>query len=185
VIDDILVLDLLKLSVRGLTESFFLIDNTHMSRNDYLRVGIAYMSPVRVISRLCLFPSSRNRPDKKIRKTFQSLRELVVMYGLDPDTLLHIGIPTTDKDELITYECCLEFPLPIDIEDNMVGHKTLPDGQYAILRIKKKLPEISRAIRQLYADYIPENQIMVDEMRPVYEIYDEDTLKYCVPIIDR
>ena len=33
-------------------------------------------------------------------------------------------------------------------------------------------------------DYIPDNQIVIDEMRPVYEIYYEDILEYCVPVFD-
>ncbi len=106
------------------------------------------------------------------------------MFGLDPDTLLHIGIPTLDKNELVTYECCLEFPLPIEIENEKFGQKTLPGGPYAVLRIKKNPQEIRKAIRQLYSDYIPDYEIVIDEMRPVYEIYYEDLLEYCVPVFD-
>ena len=104
------------------------------------------------------------------------------MFGLDPDTLLHVGIPTLDQDQLATYECCLEFPLPMESENDKIGHKTLPGGRYLILRIKKNPQEIGKAIRQLYGDYIPDNQLVIDETRPTYEIYDEDYLAYCVPV---
>ena len=142
------------------------------------------LSPIRVAHKLCLFPTTRNRPDKKIQKTFQDLRAYVVMYGFEPDTLLHIGIPTIEDQELVTYECCLEFPLPIESENEKIGHKILPGGRYLVLRIKKKPLEIGKAIRQLYGDYIPDNQIVINEMRPVYEIYYEDTMEYCVPVFD-
>ena len=153
-----------------------------MSNKKRLHVGIANLSPVRVVHKLCIFPTNRNRPDKKIRKAFQNLREWVVMYGLDPETLLHIGIPTLEEKEIITYDCCIEFPLPIDDESNEIKQKTLTGGQYAVLRIDKKPQEIGKAIRQLYGDYIPDNQIVVDESRPIYEFYYEDTMEYCVPV---
>ena len=161
-----------------------MIDNAHMSKKKHLNVGIVDLTPVRVVHKLCIFPTTRNRPDKQIRKTFQNLREYVVLYGLDPDTLLHIGIPTIEDQEIVTYECCLEFPLPIENENEKFGQKTLPGGQYVVLRVEKKPQEIGNGIRQLYGDYIPDNQIVIDEMRPVYEIYYEDTMEYCVPVFD-
>ena len=100
------------------------------------------------------------------------------MYGLDPGTLLHIGVPTLDGKEIVTYDCCIEFPLPIDDESDEVKQKTLSGGGYAVLRVDKKPGEIGKAIRQLYGDYIPENQIVIDESRPVYEIYYEDSHGY-------
>ena len=123
-------------------------------------------------------------PTTSFPEAFQIIREWVVMYGLDPGTLLHIGVPTLDGKEIVTYDCCIEFPLPIDDESDEVKQKTLAGGGYAVLRVDKKPGEIGKAIRQLYGDYIPENQIVIDESRPVYEIYYEDTMEYCVPVYD-
>jgi DNA gyrase inhibitor GyrI len=154
-----------------------------MNNHDLLHVGIASLAPVRVVHQLCIFPTPPNNPDGKIRRTFQSLREWLVGFGLDPEALLHIGIPTLDGRELITYDCCIEFPLPIDDEGDDISQKELPGGRYVVLRVEKKRDKISKAIRQLNDAYIPENQITVDVSRPVYEIYYKDSMEYCVPVI--
>lgn len=133
---------------------------------------------------LRVFPTSSQNHRTRIHKTFQILREWVVGFGLDPDTLLHIGIPSLDDQGLTAYDCCIEFPLPIDEECDGVSQKTLPGGKYAILRVKKSPALISRAIRQFQGDYIPDNRISVDQNRPIYEIYYVDTMEYCVPILD-
>jgi len=154
-----------------------------MPNTNLLHVGITNLAPIQVAHKLCVFPVSPNRPFKKIKETFQSLREWVVNFGLDPDTLLHIGIPSLDGKVLVTYNCCIEFPLPIYETSNGVDVKPLSGGMYAILRIEKKPSKISKAIRQFHGDYIPENQIVIDEHREIYEVYFVDTMEYCVPII--
>jgi DNA gyrase inhibitor GyrI len=154
-----------------------------MPSKDLLHVGITNLSPVQVAHKLCIFPANQNKPFKKINETFQSLREWVANFGLDPDTLLHVGIPSLDEKVLVTYSCCIEFPLPIDEGSNGIDIKSLSGGLYAILRIEKKPSKISKAIRQFHGDYIPENQIVVDENRQIYEIYYADTMEYCVPVI--
>ena len=104
--------------------------------------------------------------------------------GLDPNSLLHIGIPTLDDKGLVSYDCCIEFPLPIEQDGGEIRQKTLPGGNYAILRIDKDSRKIAKTIRQFHADTIPDHQILVDESRPIYEFYYEDTMEYCVPIFD-
>lgn len=149
----------------------------------YLHVGITNLSPIRVAHKLCIFPASPGRPFKKINETFQSLREWIVSFALDPDTLLHMGIPTLDGNALVSYACCIEFPLPFDYNQDGIDVKSLPGDAYAVLRIEKKPARISQAIRQFHGDYIPQNQIIVDADRPIYEIYYLDTMEYCVPIL--
>ena len=160
-----------------------MIENRGMPVKDLLHVGITNLSPIQVAHKLCVFRASPTKPFKKINETFRSLREWVANFGLDPDTLLHIGIPSVDGEVLITYSCCIEFPLPIDEAGRGVDVKLLPGGTYAILRIEKKPTKISQAIRQFHGDYIPENQIVADESRQIYEIYYLDRMEYCVPII--
>jgi AraC family transcriptional regulator len=154
-----------------------------MHSRDLLHIGITDLPPVRVAHKLCLFRVGSNRPYKQIHATFQALREWLVTFDLDPDSLLHIGIPVLDEKLLVTYGCCIEFPLPIDSDRQDIDVQTLPGGRYAILRIEKTPAKISRAIRQFQADYLPEHHIR-DENRPVYEIYYRDTMEYCVPVID-
>lgn len=34
-----------------------------------------------------------------------------------------------------------------------------------------------------YQEYVPQNRLQIDALRPTYEIYYESTLEYCVPIL--
>ena len=154
-----------------------------MRKHETLHVGICKLEPVQVIYTMCIFRHRNENYDKKIRQAFQSLREWTVRFGLDPKQLLHIGIPTVDDKQLVMYECCMEFPLPM-MEDNAeVQLKTLPGGNYAVLRIEKTPAKIGKAIQRFHADYIPDNDLVMDDERLTYEIYYEDTMEYCVPIL--
>jgi DNA gyrase inhibitor GyrI len=153
-----------------------------MTKHDLLHVGICNLESVQVIYKMCIFRHSQENHDKKIRQAFQMLREWTVRFGLEPKQLLHIGIPTIDAKQLIMYECCIEYPIPM-MEDNPdIRLKTLTGGNYAVLIIEKTPTKIRRAIQRFHADYIPDNDLVLDEQRPTYEIYYEDTLEYCVPI---
>jgi len=155
-----------------------------MTKHAPLHVGVCELEPVQVIYKTCIFRHSRENYDKKIRLAFQVLREWTVRFGLDPKQSLHIGIPTIEDKQLIMYECCIEFPLPM-MEDNVeIQLKTLPGGNYAVLQVEKTPTKIGKAIQVFYADYIPDNNLLIDHERPIYEIYYEDTMEYCVPIFN-
>jgi len=133
---------------------------------------------------LCLFPSHQENPDKKIRSAFKILRSTVSAFGFDPDTMMHIGIPELDDNHLVSYGCAIEFQLKLDTFPEGISQKTLPGGPYTILRIEKKPKVIASSIRQFLGDYIPDNEIIIDHDRPVYEFYYEDTMEYCIPVIE-
>lgn len=154
-----------------------------MTKQSPLHVGICELEPVQVIYKTCIFRHSKENPDKKIRQAFQALREWIVHFGLNPKELLHIGTPTIEDKQLVMYECCIEFPIPMMEEDEDIQVKTLPGGSYAVLRIEKSPAKIGNAIRRFHADYIPDNDLVIDDDRPAYEIYYEDTMEYCVPIL--
>ena len=143
----------------------------------FLEVEIRNLPDLRVLHRLLLFPSNPLNPDKVIRPAFQELRRQVSACGLDPDTLLHVGVPEVVEGELVSYDCCLEFPLP---ESGRT--RTLPGGRYAALSVEKTPAKIRPAIRSFRGDYLPDHGFVLNEDRPVYEIYYKDTLEYCVPI---
>ena len=155
-----------------------------MAKEFHLRVGIVELAPVQAAHKLCIFPISRTRFDKKIRAAFNELREWVLNFGLNPDDLLHIGIPTVDGGDLVTYDCCIEFPFPLKDERAKVKQKALPGGRYAVLNIEKEPQKIAKAIRQFRGDYLYERNLVIDEERPTYEIYYGDTMEYCVPVFD-
>ena len=129
------------------------------------------MEPVQVIYKTCIFRHAKENQDKKIHQVFQALRAWIIRFRLNPKELLHIGISTLDSKELIMYECCIEFPIPMMEEDSDIQGKTLPGGTYAILRIEKTQNKIGNAIRRFHADRIPDNDLVVDDERPTYEIY--------------
>ena len=95
---------------------------------------------------------------------------------------MHIGVPVLEDKQLIMYDCCIEFPFPVLEERGDISLRVLPGGEYALLRVEKTPAKIGKAIQLFYSDYIPRNALILDEERPTYEIYYEDTMEYCVPI---
>jgi DNA gyrase inhibitor GyrI len=141
-------------------------------------VEIRVLPKLAVLHKFILFRHEILNPDKVIRPAFRTLRERVTMFGLDPDTLLHIGVPELVDGELISYDCCIEFPLPESPDDVKILH----GGRYAVLTVEKTPSKIASAIRTFRGDYLPDHGLVSDEERPVYEIYFKVTLEYCVPI---
>jgi DNA gyrase inhibitor GyrI len=144
----------------------------------FLLVEQRELQPLRVLHCACLFRAATGNPDKVIRPAFREMRQQVSTFGLDPDSLLHVGIPEIVDGQLVSYDCCVEFPLPVKAD----AVKTLPGGQYIVLTVQKDPKKIAAAIRSLRGDYIPEHGLVEDEDRPIYEIYFTNTLEFCVPI---
>jgi DNA gyrase inhibitor GyrI len=155
-----------------------------MAKRDLLHVGICKLEPVQVVYKTCLFRSTSllGSYDRRIRETFQIVRERIACFGLDPEKLLHIGIPTLENKQLVTYDCCVEFLFPLMENNCDIALRTLPGGDYDVLRVEKTPAKIRKAIDTFLAEYIPDNGLIFDENRPTYEIYYEDTMEYCVPI---
>jgi DNA gyrase inhibitor GyrI len=163
-----------------LTFSFFMGDNPFMPNTPViLDVELRSLSDLQVIHRLLLFNSNPVNPDKVIRQAFRQLRQRVTENGLDPDGLLHVGVPEVVDGQLVSYDCCIEFPLPEAGDIN-----TLPGGQYAVLVVEKTPAKIRQALRAFQGDYLPDHGLIPDEVRPVYEFYFADTLEYCVPLLN-
>jgi DNA gyrase inhibitor GyrI len=161
-----------------LTFPFFMGDNPVMPKTPcFLDVELRNLPDLQVIHRLLLFNSNTVNPDKVIRPIFRSLRQRATAYGLDPDGLLHVGVPEVVEGQLVSYDCCIEFPLP---EQSDI--KTLPGGQYAVLVVEKNPSKIRQALHAFQGDYLPDHGLIPDEQRPVYEIYFMDRLEFCVPI---
>ena len=162
-----------------LTEFIFICENESMPRKPpvFLDVEIRNLPDLQVLHSLLLFRANTGNPDKVIRPAFQRLRQHVTEFGLDPDSLLHVGVPELDERQLVSYDCCIEFPLPPTPDV-----KILPGGCYAVLSVEKTPAKISPAIRAFRGDYLPDHGLFIDDERPVYEIYFKDTLEYCVPL---
>lgn len=78
----------------------------------------------------------------------------------------------------------MEYPLPFLDEASQVSLGELPGGRYAVMRVDKTPAVIRKTIHQFNSLYIPENGLVQDEHRPVYEIYYEHTMEYCVPVVE-
>jgi DNA gyrase inhibitor GyrI len=143
-----------------------------------LEVEIRQLPELQVVHKLILFRSNTGNPDGIIRPAFQELREQIMGYGLNPDTLLHVGIPELVDSQLTSYDCCIEFPLP----ENLENMKTLLGGCYAVLSIEKIPAKIKSAIHAFIGDYLPDHSLLLDEDRPIYEFYFKETMEYCLPI---
>ena len=88
-----------------------------------------------------------------------------------------------DGDILVTYDWCIEFSLLIQEDNPSLGVATLPGGKYAVLIVEKTRAKIGKAIRQFRGDYVFEHELILDEDRPIYEIYYDTTMEYCIPLI--
>ena len=125
-----------------LTFSFFIGDNPFVTNTPIiLDVELRGLPDLQVIHRLLLFNSNPVNPDKVIRPAFRQLRQRVTEVGLDPDGLLHVGIPQVVDGQLVSYDCCIEFPLP-----KANDCKDLPGGQYAVLAVEKTPAKIHQAL---------------------------------------
>ena len=119
----------------------------------------------------------------EIHECFQRVQNWVRGLGLDPDTLLHVGIPIVRDGQLLSYECCVQVPANVQSGLDDIGIKELPGGRYAIVSMQKDPAIIGPSIGRFYQEYVPQNNIGIDGMRPTYEIYYESTMEYCVPIL--
>ena len=145
---------------------------------DLLEVEIRHLPDVPVFHEFTLFGGQTPNPDRLIPPTFRRLHERLTDFFLDPDSLLHIGVPELSDGLLTSYDCCIEFPLPGSLDEVKI-HR---GGRYTVLTVEKIPSKISSAIRTFQGDYLPDHGLVLDEECPTYETYFQDTLEYCVPI---
>ena len=118
----------------------------------------------------------------EIRACFQRVQNWVRGLGHDPYSLLNLGVPNVQDGQLMSYACCVQMPEDVQSGSDGVDIRDLPGGRYAVVRIAKDPQTIGDSIGRFYREYVPENNITVDGMRPTYEIYWKDTMDYCVAI---
>lgn len=154
-----------------------------MITHDLLNVSICTLEPLRVVFRQCVFRNPHQNSSKQIQETFKFLRQWSACMGLNPAEFVEVGIPRLENDRLAAYTCCLEYVLPSIDENADVSLGELPGGLCAVLRVEKNPARIEQAIWQFKTAYLPENHLKQDPHRPVYEIFHEKELEYCVPLI--
>ena len=119
----------------------------------------------------------------EIHECFQRVQAWVRERGYDPLTRLTIGAIQMVNGQLASYDCCIQIPADEQMGSGEVEIKGLPGGQYAVVSIEKSPRIIGESISRFYQEYVPQNNLGIDNMRPTYEIYYESTMEYCVPIL--
>jgi AraC family transcriptional regulator len=154
-------------------------DNTNAS----LSVSIKELESVHVAYTTYKAKGEQGDMHAEIHECFQRVQNWLSGVGLDPLTLLHVGIPILRSGEFLSYECCIEVPAEVHTGLDDIGIKELPGGRYAIVNIEKEPAIIGDSIGRFYQEYVPHNHLVIDGMRPTYEIYYASTMEYCVPIL--
>ncbi len=122
--------------------------------------------------------------DPAIRAVFDRVKEWVSRHGVDPGRVPAIGIAQVVNGQLQAYQCCIpvEEDLPVE-EGSDVAIQRLPGGRYAVLRIDKQPELIGEAIQRFFAEFVPQEGLQIDASRPIYEIYWEAHMDFCVPLL--
>jgi DNA gyrase inhibitor GyrI len=120
---------------------------------------------------------------KEIRERFERVQAWLQEIGSDPYRRLTIGSIMAAEDQLLRYECCIEVPDEVQSAPEGIRIKKLPGGKYAVVTIAKDPQLIPETVHRFHEEYAPQNSIQMDAARPTYEIYFEDVMEYCVPVL--
>jgi len=118
----------------------------------------------------------------EIGRCFQRVQAWVRQLGHDPLAGWTIGVIRTVNGQLASYDCCVQVPDAAQSGSDGIQIQELPGGRYAVVSMRKDPAVIGDGIRRFYEEYVPQNHIEIDGARPVYEIYFESTMEYCVPV---
>ena len=118
----------------------------------------------------------------KISDCFRRVQAWVRERGYDPLSRLTIGAIKMTGGQLSSYECCVQVPEQVQGGSGDVEIQELVGGRYAVVTIEKDPRIIGDSIGRFYEEYMPQNNVEIDGMRPTYEVYYESTMEYCVPI---
>lgn len=121
--------------------------------------------------------------DAAIRETFDRVKEWVQAHGGDIRTTPAIGIAHVAEGRLQAYECCIPIGDEAAVgEDDEMQVKTLPGGNYAVVKIAKQSSVIGETIGRFFQEYVPTAGLHIDGSRPTLETYWDTTMDFCVPI---
>jgi DNA gyrase inhibitor GyrI len=147
-----------------------------------LSVSIRDLLPVEVAYTRCRVEQAAGNFSDQIRDGFQAVKDWVVQQGYDISGLKVIGVPQVIDGQLKSYECCVELPEPVQVNTETILTKQLIGGKYAVLTLEKDSAMIGETIGRFFAEYVPQQQLTIDDHRPSYEIYYEHLMDFCVPI---
>ena len=155
-----------------------------MSNNEgTLSVAVRELPVVRVACAAYRPGSGDENMGKEIRALFERVQAWLQEIGYDPYTRLTIGSIASTEEQLLRYECCIEVPDEVQSAPEGIRIKKLHGGKYAVVTIAKDPHLIPATVRRFHQEYAPQNNVQVDAARPTYEIYFEDVMEYCVPVV--
>ena len=120
---------------------------------------------------------------KEIRGLFERVQAWLQEIGYDPYTRLTVGTIASAEDQLLRYECCIEVPDEVLSAPEGIRLKKLAGGKYAVVTIAKDAQVIPESVRRFHEEYVPQNSTQIDLTRLTYEIYYQDVMEYCVPVL--
>jgi DNA gyrase inhibitor GyrI len=147
-----------------------------------LRVHIQELPVREVVCLTCELDQASGQFSTQIGEGFDQVKQWLEHQDQISEDRLIIGIPHVVERQLVGYDCCVEFPhgdLPLP---QGWQAKRLPGGRYAVLSLEKDSATIGQHIGQFFAEYVPQNRLVLDATRPSYEIYYAQTMDYCVAI---
>ena len=148
-----------------------------------LAVSIRDLLPVEVAYTRCRLEQSAGNFSDQIRDGFQVVKDWAAQKGFDTSLLKVVGIPQVSNGQLTSYDCCIELPEPVEVSEEGIQSKQLTGGKYTILTLEKDSATIGETIGRFFREYVPEHELVIDNNRPNYEIYYENLMDFCVPII--
>ncbi len=113
---------------------------------------------------------------------FEQVRSWMRERGIETRTQT-VGVITSRGGRMESYECCIRVPASVKAGSGEVTVKDLAGGRYSVLSMKKDPKVIGESIDRLYQEYVPHHGLRVDEARPTYEIYFEEAMDHCVPVL--
>lgn len=119
----------------------------------------------------------------QIGECFRRVQTWVRERGYGLLTQLTIGAIQLVNGQLASYACCVQIPGEVHSGSEEVDIRELPGGRYALVSIEKDPQIIGASIGGFYQEYAPQHNLEVDDTRLTYEIYYENTMEYCVPIL--
>ena len=148
-----------------------------------LSVSIQDLPALDVAYTQCHMGQAAGNFSEQIRDGFQAVKDWATQQGYDLAGLKVIGIPQVSNGQLTSYDCCIELPEAIDVNEERIQAKQLLGGKCAVLTLEKDSATIGETIGRFFAEYVPEHELVIDNNRPNYEVYYEHIMEFCVPII--
>jgi len=148
-----------------------------------LSVAVRELPAVRVACAVYRPGPGEENMGKEIRVLFERVQAWLQELGYDPYTRLTIGTIASAEEQLLRYECCVELPEQVQTSPEDIRIKKLAGGKYAVVTIAKHAQIIPETVRRFHQEYVPQNNLQIDGSRLIYEIYYQDVMEYCVPLL--